>query len=48
MILELKYHHSAQEAFRQIKDKNNIQQVEQCKEILLVGISYDEEKRHSC
>lgn len=48
MILELKYNHSAQEALQQIKEKNYIQKVKHCKEVILVGISYDEAKRHSC
>lgn len=48
IILELKYHHSAQEALQQIKDRNYIQKVKHCKEVLLVGINYDEEKHHSC
>lgn len=48
IILELKYNRSAQEALQQIKDKDYIQKVKHCKEVLLVGINYDEEKYHSC
>lgn len=48
IILELKYKHSEQEALQQIKDKNYIQKVKHCKEVLLVGINFDEEKHHSC
>lgn len=48
IILELKAGHSSEQAIAQIKQKNYMQQVEHCDEILLVGISYDGEKQHSC
>lgn len=48
IILELKYNHSAEDAIQQIKDRNYIQKVKHCKEILLVGINYDEGKHHTC
>lgn len=49
IILELKYGRSAQEAIDQIRQKNYIQKVQNCPEVLLVGINYDrDEKKHQC
>lgn len=48
IILELKVGHSSEEALQQIKDKNYMQKVEHCNEILLVGINYDKKKHHEC
>lgn len=49
VILELKVDYPAEEAIRQIKDKNYIQKVESEKNVLLVGISYmKKEKIHVC
>jgi hypothetical protein len=48
IILELKYGHSPEEAIMQIKDRNYISKVKQYKEILLVGINYDDNKGHTC
>lgn len=48
IILELKIEKSCEEAITQIKEKNYMQQVSDCPEILLVGISYDEKKHHQC
>jgi len=49
IILELKVDDSPQEAIRQIRDKKYPQKVENCAEILLVGISYDRKnKKHQC
>lgn len=48
IVLELKVGRSCEEAIAQIKERNYIQKVKNCKEILLVGINYDKEKRHSC
>lgn len=48
IILELKYNQSAEKALEQIKKKNYIQKVKQYKEVVLVGINYDEEKHHTC
>lgn len=48
IILELKVHRSAKEALQQIKEKNYINEVKEYKEVLLVGISYDENKGHEC
>ena len=48
IILELKFGHSCEEALQQIKDKNYVHRVKDCKEILLVGINYDEKKHHEC
>lgn len=39
---------SCEEAIKQIKDRNYMQKVEHCQEILLVGINYDEQKHHAC
>lgn len=49
IVLELKYGHSAEDAIKQIKRKNYIDQVRIYKDILLVGINYDKEnKKHTC
>ena len=48
VILELKSGHSSEAAIEQIKQKNYVQQVENCEEVLLVGISYDGKKHHDC
>lgn len=48
IILELKVGKSCEEAITQIKEKNYIQKVKGCKEILLVGISYDKVKCYRC
>lgn len=48
IILELKVGKSCEDAILQIKKKNDVQKVEDCPEILLVGINYDEEKHHNC
>lgn len=49
IILELKMDSSCQEAITQIRQKNYIQKVNKCREILLVGINYDKkEKAHQC
>ena len=48
IILELKVGHSPQEALKQIKDKNYIQKLDMCKDVLLVGINYSTEKHHEC
>ena len=49
LIIELKKGRSAEEAIQQIKDNNYLQKVsEHSSEIILVGINYDEKKRHSC
>lgn len=48
IVLELKHNKSAQEAIQQIKDKNYIQKVKDCQEILIVGINYNEQKHHEC
>lgn len=49
MILELKVDDSAENAIRQIKQKNYMQKVEEYGEVLLVGIDYQKkEKRHHC
>lgn len=48
IILELKVGHSCEGALQQIKDKNYMQKVAHYKEILLVGINYDEKKHHTC
>ncbi len=48
IILELKKGGSCDRAVRQIKEKNYAQKLKGCQEILLVGISYDEKKRHKC
>ena len=48
IIIELKYGYSAEFAIQQIKDKNYMQKVDNYNEILLVGISYDKTKHHSC
>ena len=48
IILELKYNHSAKEAIQQIKDRNYIQKLKDYKDVLLVGINYDDKKHHTC
>ena len=49
IILELKVEGSAQEAIEQIKEKNYMEKVKHCNEILLVGICYDKQsKHHTC
>ena len=49
MVIELKYNKSAETALEQIKAKNYTEKLEAFSgEILLVGISYDESKGHSC
>lgn len=49
MIVELKYNKSAESAIQQIKDKNYPDCLKDYSgEVLLVGISYDDEKRHCC
>lgn len=40
--------HSCEAALKQIKRQNYMQKVEKCQEILLVGISYNENKHHTC
>ena len=48
IILELKAGKSPEEAIEQIKVKNYLQRAESYEKALLVGISYDKEKRHQC
>lgn len=49
MIVELKYNKSAESAIQQIKDKNYPDCLKDYSgEVLLVGISYDDNKRHYC
>jgi hypothetical protein len=49
IILELKVDGTCQEAIDQIKERNYIQKVAKCGEVLLVGINYDKkEKVHQC
>jgi len=48
IVLELKFGRSCKEAIAQMKEKNYVQKVADCGEILLVGINYDEEKHHQC
>ena len=49
MIVELKYNHSADTAIRQIKEKRYQGALVGYEgKILLVGISYDSEKHHTC
>ena len=50
MVVELKYHDSADGAIAQIKDKNYSKVLEAyCGNLLLVGVSYDKKtKKHSC
>ena len=46
IILELKVDGSCEQALAQIREKNYMQKVEDCKEILLVGINYDSRSKH--
>ena len=46
IILELKVDGSCEQAITQIREKNYMQKVENCKEILLVGINYDSRNKH--
>lgn len=49
IILELKVDGSCEQALAQIREKNYMQRVEDCQEILLVGINYDSKtKQHTC
>lgn len=49
MVIELKYNRSADNALEQIKEKHYTEKLNLFSgEILLVGISYDESKGHSC
>lgn len=48
VILELKVGGTPEQALTQIKDRQYIRRVKSCREVLLVGISYDEKKRHRC
>ena len=48
IILELKVGQSSDEALTQIKERNYVQKAKKYNHILLVGISYDEKKQHSC
>ena len=49
MVIELKYNNSADNALEQIKHKNYTEKLSAFSgEILLVGISYDDNKGHTC
>ena len=49
MIVELKRGHSAEEAVEQIKRKDYLDCLKNYSgEVLLVGVNYDKEKRHTC
>ena len=49
MIVELKWGHSAEEAVEQIKRKDYLDCLQNYHgEVLLVGVNYDKEKRHTC
>lgn len=48
IIMELKVGGTCEEALAQIKDRNYLQKVAHCREILLVDINYDKEKHHEC
>ena len=49
LIVELKWGHSAEEAIEQIKRKDYLYCLQNYHgEVLLVGVNYDKEKRHTC
>ncbi len=48
ILLELKMRSSCEEAIRQIKERNYLQKVKNCREVLLVGINYSKKKQHEC
>ncbi|MCD7950687.1 MAG: ATP-binding protein [Erysipelotrichaceae bacterium] len=49
IIIELKINDTPESAIKQIIDKNYMQKVEDCNEILLIGISYNKkDKIHKC
>lgn len=49
IVLELKIDDTPENAIDQIKQKNYMQKAEDCRELLLVGISYDKKgKKHQC
>ena len=49
LIVELKWGHSAEEAVEQIKQKDYLDCLKNYSgEVLLVGVNYDKEKRHTC
>lgn len=49
MVIELKYNNSADNALEQIKQKNYTEKLSAFSgDILLIGISYDDSKGHTC
>lgn len=48
LILELKVGKSCEAALEQIKTKGYMKKVEKYQEIVLVGINYDRQKKHTC
>ncbi len=49
IILELKYDSSCSQALKQMKEKNYVQELKECSEVLLVGINYSKKKKcHQC
>lgn len=49
LVVELKWNKSAERAVRQMKDQNYASWIKNYTgDILLVGITYDEEKGHTC
>lgn len=49
MLVELKWDQTAEGALKQIKEKNYVGALGDCREILLIGINYDrKDKNHQC
>ncbi len=49
IILELKCDSSCSQALKQMKEKNYVQELKECSEVLLVGINYSKKKKsHQC
>ena len=49
MVIELKWHQTAETAIRQIRDRNYPEKLKNYEKILLVGINYDKDsKKHEC
>jgi hypothetical protein len=49
IVLELKVDKKAEDAIKQIKEKNYVQKVKNCASVLMVGIAYDKaKKKHQC
>ena len=49
LVVELKYNKTAESAIKQIKDKRYTEKLKEYEgNMLLVGINYDDKKKHQC